>query len=89
VLPQNLFTYFTTYFEYKNSGKTAERMEMKMKLGRHVVVGHCQIAIAWNPSAPRPNPTSHTIPFREPYLRLLGFLLIFAIHQTIQAERSG
>ena len=69
---------------------------MEMKLGRQAVVGHCQIVLAWDPSAPTPQPhglgawghwdpklTQPTTPFRETSLYLLGFLLIFAIHQTI------
>ena len=35
-----------------NSGETAKWIEMK--LGRQVVVGHCQIVLAWDPSAHAP-----------------------------------
>jgi len=53
----------------------AKRFEMK--LGRQVVVCHCQIVLAWDPSAPCLSPTSLITVFCGPSLHLLDFFCWF------------
>ena len=60
-----------------NSGETDKRIEMK--LGRQVVVGHCQIVLAWDPSAHAPG--------QFPWAPFTGLLVDFC-HSSNHLSRT-